>query len=526
MRRCVLWCTALASAVVAFGAPPRVVNTFPLVFSDGSGQIEWLSPSTFRFLRNWAEPERIKEPLAPKTVAIVADETGAAYSFKSRYLTVEVDKSGGRIAVKAGSRDVLLDGRLRRENGRGVVEQRAGASERFYGLGARDAARFDLRGAAIETRDAFLLSSAGFAQYYPNRGVYRFDLASSRPEAAVVTAPEERIEFFFYYGPAPKDIFEEHLAVTGPVEPFGAVYFKAREARGVAASGTWETLGAGMRTLLHGSLSAKLIPEFDLSPYANADADLMAAAAEVACVMPVLRAPGGGTRFAEPLRWRARLEPYILSYTKEAQDRGVPVLRPLEVDSQEDPAARNRSGEFKVGDELLAAPALGPGGPLTVYLPRGIWTDLGSGETYKGRQEIRVRPRAGQIALFAKNGTIVPLGPESGDILELHYFFDPDLGAEFFLFEEDDRDISQFHAAPAGDLMRLEIESRTNRVYDWVIHRPGSFTKVDCSRVEYTAVAGPGQLAPGRWYADPSRKLLRIRVRSVAGGDEVVHVRF
>jgi len=524
MRRLILCLVPLAAAAIAAGAPPRVVNTFPLVFSDGSGQIEWLSPSTFRFLRNWREPERVKEPLVPKPVAVTAGETAAAYSFKSRYLTVEVEKEGGRIAVKAGSKEVLVDGHVRRENGHGVWEQRAGASERFYGLGARDAARFDLRGSALETRNAFLFSSAGFAEYYPATGVYRFDLASSRPDTMVVTAPGERIEFFLYYGPVPKDIFEEQLAVAGPVEPFGAADFKVREARGRATSGSWDTLAASIRTLLHASLSADLIPEFDLSPYANADADLRASAAELACLVPVLRAPAGGAPFSDSLRWRERLEPYLLSYTKEAQDRGVPVLRPLEVDSDEDPAARNRSGEFKVGDELLAAPVLKPGVPLTVYLPRGLWTDLGSGETYKGRQEIKVRPRTGQIALFAKNGTIVPLGPESGDVLELHYF--PDLGAEFFLFEEDDQDISQFHAAPAGDLMRFEIESRANRVYDWVMHDAGPCRKVDGGGVDYTQVAEPGQLAPGRWYADPSRKLLRIRVRSVAGGDEVVHVTF
>ncbi|HXN47833.1 MAG TPA: hypothetical protein VN893_14395 [Bryobacteraceae bacterium] len=515
--------TPLAAAAIALGAPPRLVNTFPLVFADGSGQIEWLTPSTFRFLRNWAEPERIKGPLAPKPVAVTADESATAYSFKSRYLTVDVEKDGGRIAVKAGSRDVLVDGRVRRENGRAVLEQHAAASERFYGLGARAAPRFDLRGSAIETKDAFLLSSAGFAEYFPARGAYRFDLASSRPETVAVTAPAERLEFFLYYGPVPKDIFEEHLAVTGPIEPFGAADFKVREPRGRSTTGTWDTLAASVRTLLHASLSVDLIPEFDLSPYANADADLRASAAELACVMPVLRAPGNGAApFATPLRWRERLAPYLLSYTKEAQDRGVPVLRPLEIDSDEDPAARNRSGEFKVGDELLAAPVLKPGTDLTVYLPRGLWTDLDSGQTYKGRQDIRVRPPAGHIALFARNGTIVPLGPESGDVLELHYF--PDLGAEFFLFEEDDQDISQFHAAPAGDLLRFEIESRTNRVYDWVMHDAGPCRKVDGGGVDYKQVADPGQLAPGRWYADPSRKLLRIRVRSVAGGDEVVHV--
>ena len=313
MRRLVLL-VPLAAAALASGAPPRVVNTFPLVFADGSGQIEWLSPSSFRFLRNWTEPERIKAPLAPKPVAVAADESAAAYSFQSRYLTVEVEKSGSRILVKAGSKEVLVDGRVRRENRHGVLEQRAGAAERFYGLGPRDAARFDLRGSTVETRNAFLLSSAGFAEYYPAGGAYRFDLASSRPETVVVTAPEERIEFFLYYGPAPKDIFEEHLVVTGPIEPFGAADFKVREAHGWAATGTWDTLGASIRPLLHASLSANLIPEFDLRDAGPLRAGrpgtirkLSALARAVGAIPPELHQGSPGPRSARIAPARGRL---------------------------------------------------------------------------------------------------------------------------------------------------------------------------------------------------------------------------
>ncbi len=518
MTRPVLW--LLATAALAAAPPPRVVNTFPLVFEDGRGQIEWVSTSSFRFVRTWEEPEQIKESLTPAPVAVQAGASDTAYSFKTRYLMVEVERSGGRIVVRAGSKEPALDARLRR----GVVEQRAAATERFYGLGERAASRFDLRGSRIQTRDAFLLSSAGFGEYFPGRGQYRFNLASSSPDTVEVTVPGERIEFFFYYGPTPKEILEEHLAVAGPVDRFGAAGFRVREARGTPQAGSWDSLAATIRTLLHGSLSAKLIPEFDLTPYAKGDPDLLARAAQVACFMPILRAPGSGVEYGGLLRWRSRLEPYLLSYTKEAQDRGAPVLRPLELDSHEDAAARDRAGEFKVGDELLVAPVLDPSGVTTVYLPRGLWTDLGSGQTYQGRREIRLQPARGEIALLARNGSIVPLRAETGDVLEMHYF--PDLAAEFFLFEENDPDISQFHAAPAGDVMRLETESRASRVYDWVIHQTGAPRKVESAGVAYTPVAKPSLLAPGRWYADPLRKLLTVRVRSVAGGDEIVNVTF
>jgi hypothetical protein len=499
----------LLLAAAGAGAPARIDNTFELAFPDGSGQIEWVSASAFRVLRRWGPPEAVGKAVTAKPIAVWAGVSGAAYSFKSRFLTVVVEESGQGVSVRDAEGTLLAEYRL----ARGMVEQRAARGERYYGLGAAARAGFDLRGGSLETRDAFLLSSAGYGEYYPRPGKYRFDLQDSRS----VAQPEERVEFYFYYGPTVKGVFEEHLAIVGPVDAFDAADFRVREPRAAAqAAGSWETLGESVRRLLAEALSAKLIPAFDLTPYERAEAGLAVRAAELSGVMPVLRASGGSSPGL-----RERLRPYLLSYTKEARDRGVPVLRPLEIDSGDDASALNRAGEFMVGDELLAAPVLGPRDTLAVYLPRGVWTDLRTEETYRGRREISV-PAAKGLTLFAKNGSIVPLGAESGDILELHYF--PSAGGEFFLFEGPDADVSQFHAAPAGACLRLEIESKAARVYDWVVHHAGASRKVTSGGVEFTSVADAAQLAPGRWHEDRARKLLRIRVRSAAGGDEIVNV--
>jgi hypothetical protein len=193
------------------------------------------------------------------------------------------------------------------------------------------------------------------------------------------------------------------------------------------------------------------------------------------------------------------------------------------MDFGQDAPALERSDEFLLGDELLIAPVLNPDGNVKVYFPKGLWTDLNTEQIYKGRQELGLRAAPDLLPMFARNGTIVPLQPEGDHSpLELHYF--PALGAEFFLAEEADPEVSQFHAAPAGDLVRLEIESRVDRVYDWVLHHSGGCRKVEAGGVEYARVADPKRLAPGTWHFDSGRKSLRIRVRAVAGGDQVVNV--
>ena len=84
--------------------------------------------------------------------------------------------------------------------------------------------------------------------------------------------------------------------------------------------------------------------------------------------------------------------------------------------------------------------------------------------------------------------------------MELHYY--PRLGAEFFLSEPEAETISQFHAAPAGPYMRLQIESQLARDYEWVLHH----------------VSAPAKPEPG-WHYDRKKQELRIPIHAAANSD-------
>ncbi|MGD0200292.1 MAG: hypothetical protein ABSD27_06015 [Bryobacteraceae bacterium] len=511
---------AAAITVVTWGqGPPRRVNTFDLAFPEGRGEIEWLSQSTFRFARAWREALQPRLPASVKAVPISVQESGEGYRFETRYLTVVVDRDGGAVRIDNAHGARLAEWRLSGAGERAVLEAPVAAGERLYGLGARTGPNLELGAAgAVTTRRPFLLSSSGYAEYYPIGGEYRFDLGGERRTTVL---PGGTVAVFFYFGPSPKEVFEEHLRVAGRIEPFGAAELEVREpARAAQSRGSWETLRARVRALLTGSLSAELVPEFDLTPFAGAGEELEARAAQLASLMPVLRAPAGVRGFQG---LRRRLRPYLLSYTKDARDRGCPVLRPLLISYDGDAEAVRQNDEFMLGDELLVAPVLAAGGSADVYFPRGIWTELWGGEVYQGQQRVRVRAPAGSPPMFVLNGTIVPLEAEDASApLELHYF--PGQAAEFFLYEEGSEEISQLHAGPADEVLRLEIESVAGRVYEWAIHRAGKCRKVEGGGAKYARVAGRGQLAPGRWWADAATGTLRIRVAARAGGDEVVNV--
>jgi len=526
---------AFSAAVLQAGLPERALNTFSFTFSDGSGELEWVSPSTFRLVRTWgAAPAHSTAQITLKALPVMLSEDGPRYRLETRYIVVELDKTGSEMLVKRIDGRPLCSYRFRHWGKQSSLDAAAGPLEHFFGLGPRPAEKLDLRGMAIETRRPFLFSTAGYAEFFQGPGLYRFDLAAAEPGLRRLTIAGDTLEYFFYFGPTVKEVFEEHLAITGAPQFFGADAFRVRAPAGSVADGSWASLNDTVRSILHGAMSGRLIPEFDLTPYARADAGLLASAAQVASVVPMLYAPqrglgGEAARIESGMEERrSRLEPYLLSYTKEARDRGVPVIRPLVVSHHDDPLALNRTGEFMVGDELLAAPVLKPEGGLRVYLPRGIWTEVATGAVYKGRQEISIAAKPGDMPLFARNGTILPLRPHSGDgreaPLELHYF--PSLGAEFFLFEESEDDMSQFHAAPVGDVIRLESESRVERAYDWVVHHTPRCRKVESEEKVWARMAGPAQLAPGSWCLEPGGDAVRVRVNAVAGGDEIITLVF
>src|SRR5207249_4847632 len=106
----------------------------------------------------------------------------------------------------------------------------------------------------------------------------------------------------------------------------------------------------------------------------------------------------------------------------------------------------------------------------------------------------------------------------------LHYF--PKLAAEFFLFETDQQEWTLIHAAPAGDIIRLQIEAQKPRDYQWVVHHVERPSNVGFGSVQYKEAASLAALANGAWFYDAAQKNLHVRVAVKAGEDCIINVSF
>ncbi len=514
--------------VLLHAAPAAGVTSY---FREGnyirfrlSGQpadIEWITDSTFRYSLGDFQHRDSRD-----AVPVSVTDLGGAVQLRTRYLLVDLQKRDFRLRVRAAaSGDVLMEetaGPESTEDGIALV-RRIAADEQFYGLGPRSDASLSARGMSILSSRPFLISTAGYGLFYPGSSRVLFDLGKTAAGRARIISPGDRVDYYFYYGPTPKEIFEQHFQVAPPVSGYRPSDFEhvGRDQLPSYATplpkrlATFDGLLGTARAMIHASMSGLPAPALDLAAWRGSEAER--AAGQLAAVAPIVIAPGP----IPPLR--QSLYHVFIAYIQEARDRGFPMIHPLPMQFPSDLEGAKWSDEFMLGDELLVAPIHNASGKRRVYLPMGVWTELRNNRRHRGRQVIDIdSPDA--LPLFAKNGCIVPLAAgKDGGPVSLHYF--PSLGAEYFLYEAHSGETTQFHASPAAGYYRLEIETKETRLYEWVLHHAGAAEQVNEGESGYQRVSHPEELKPGYWYYDSAVGNLHVRLEARAGEDRIVNIK-
>lgn len=200
------------------------------------------------------------------------------------------------------------------------------------------------------------------------------------------------------------------------------------------------------------------------------------------------------------LRLRYALLPYLYSALAQARESGLPPVRPLLLNFQDDANTVDIDDEFMVGDGLLAAPILAPAQTARrVYLPRGAWYDFWSGRRIEGGQTIVVDAPLEKVPLFVRGGTILPFAPPMDYVGQkpwdsLHCLVYPDDSgrASFRLYEDDG-------LTPAYERGQFR---RTFFAYDGhAVHASSQGPYVSpIRRFEFTRVNGDGTRTPLRGY--------------------------
>ena len=112
--------------------------------------------------------------------------------------------------------------------------------------------------------------------------------------------------------------------------------------------------------------------------------------------------------FREFARLRYSLLPYLYSCAYEASRTGLPVVRPLVLEFQDDPAVRELDTEYMLGPYLLVVPVLSEDDVVEYYLPGGMWLDWWARRTVEGGSWRREVVPLDRIPLFVRENALIP----------------------------------------------------------------------------------------------------------------------
>jgi len=127
--------------------------------------------------------------------------------------------------------------------------------------------------------------------------------------------------------------------------------------------------------------------------------------------------PDDNYRFYAGLRYR--LMPYIYTYARITTQTGLPLVRAMVLEYQDDPNTYNAYGQYLLGKELLIAPLWSDTEFYRdIYLPEGEWLDFFDGTKYTGPKTIKYYAPIDRAPILVKAGAIIPMAPKGQQYLD------------------------------------------------------------------------------------------------------------
>jgi len=127
--------------------------------------------------------------------------------------------------------------------------------------------------------------------------------------------------------------------------------------------------------------------------------------------------------FRRHVNLRMQLLPYFYRLSREAWDAGLPIIRPLCLEFQNDGETRDIWQQAMIGDRVMIAPVLEKRvRQQKVYFPKGIWYSWWDKERYSGPAWHDVKVKPDEAPIFIQGGYPLILGPVIQFVPEGHKF--------------------------------------------------------------------------------------------------------
>jgi alpha-glucosidase (family GH31 glycosyl hydrolase) len=193
---------------------------------------------------------------------------------------------------------------------------------------------------------------------------------------------------------------------------------------------------------------------------------------------PVFREPTTRARARDAVRLRYAMLPYNYTIAFENSRSGMPMMRPVLFEEQDEEGAAAISSTYLWGPSFLVAPVTEPGAARKeVHFPKsadgaaGTWFDFYDDQPHRGGITEVVTPVAGHIPTYVRAGAFVPLAKvvqSTRDYntrsLELHYWHDAGVANASGQLYDDDGKTPNAYEAGKYELVRFSSRFDAGRL--------------------------------------------------------------
>ncbi|MCL4415296.1 MAG: DUF4968 domain-containing protein [Actinobacteria bacterium] len=221
--------------------------------------------------------------------------------------------------------------------------------------------------------------------------------------------------------------------------------------------------------------------------------------------------------FRKYAKLRYRLIPYIYSYAHIAEKTGLPVIRPLILEFQNDPNTYDKDLEYLFGQEFLVAPIYNENGERMVYLPEGIWIDYWTKKEFSGPISLEYSAKLDILPLFVKGDSIIPMGPEMNYVGEKP--LDP-ITLDIYIYNKasftlyDDDEVITFNCMRTNNNINLTIKGDKipNRKYILHFNNIASIKQVKLDNKPLLKVEGKSEFNLSEYCYFINNNLVTIKI--------------
>lgn len=167
---------------------------------------------------------------------------------------------------------------------------------------------------------------------------------------------------------------------------------------------------------------------------------------------------------------RYRLLPYFYAMAYEANQTGIPYMRPIFMYHPDEADSFEITDQYYLGKFLHVAPVLEEGATTRkVYLPKGRWYDFWTGDKIAGGAWFTVAAPLNALPLFVREGAIIPMVPavqhaeeKAWEKLTLQIYSGE--AEQFLLYEDDGRTTAYKKGYYRTTLIRHWLEDKTWKI--------------------------------------------------------------